>query len=259
MSSKADTGFFVTLTVLQSDVADSLHRLVLSRSAETSSPRAAGRRQTPDRLYVLLIRLLGQKMCNETETRIQHFVSLQWKCLYLYISVFWSFLCFVFLSSLCLTAVYQSVYKVLRKTKTAQTDGSLQSADLRFTPHWLYHRCQTFLTLFYRRENNPPCSHRELRPHTADFDFLNVSPSLTHKLSLWHNLYHMTVIALSLSLSLRSRNTCSVQDLCFQQLRIVAVWFHAVRGSAWFTNIVLWPFKNVSWAPSESVNSVTHH
>lgn len=126
-------------------------------------------------------------------------MSLQWKCLYLYISVFWSFLCFVFLSSLCLTAVYQSVYKVFRKTKTAQTDGSLQSADLRFTPHWLYHRCQTFLTLFYRKENNPPCSHRELRPHTADYDFLNVSPSLTHKLSLWHNLYHMTVICLSLS------------------------------------------------------------
>ena len=75
----------------------------------------------------------------------------------------------------------------------------LIDADLRITPDWLHHGCQTFLTLFYRREMNPPCSHRELRPHSADFDFLNVSPSLTPKLSLWHNLCHMTVISLFLS------------------------------------------------------------
>ena len=102
------------------------------------------------------------------------------------------------------------------------------------------------------------------RVPTENYDFtLQTSTSKT-----FHRLCNTQVVVLtwflahdsdlSRSLSLCSRNTCSMQDLCFQRLRIVVVWFHAVRGSGWFTNIVLWPFKNVSWAPSESVNSVTH-
>ena len=108
-------------------------RLVLSRSAAASSPSAAGWRQTPDRLYVILICLLGQKLwagARTTKTKLRpecHHDSPESHCsdcLYLNISVFWSVLCSVVFLSHCSSPV---------------------ASTLRFTPDWLLHRCQTFL------------------------------------------------------------------------------------------------------------------